>query len=90
MRRYAIKLTSKGQVTLPADYRRLVGAREGDRLSLVVDDEGRAVLTKMVDDLMRMQGIARRARAKAGLPSAAEDPIGDYLVDEDERTKSDS
>lgn len=51
MQRFAIKLTSKGQVTLPAEYRRLVGAKAGDRLSLVVDDEGRGTLTKARDDL---------------------------------------
>lgn len=89
MRRFAIKLTSKGQVTLPAEYRRLVGARAGDRLSLIVDDEGRGTLTKAVDDLSVVHDIVRRARAEAAPPSAAsDDPIGDYLIEADERTKS--
>lgn len=88
MRRFAMTLTSKGQVTLPAEYRRLVGAKAGDRLTLVIDDEGRGTLTKPTDDLMRIQEIAKRARAEAGLPSASDDPIGDYLLEEDERTKS--
>lgn len=89
MRRFAMTLTSKGQVTLPAEYRRLVDARAGDRLTLVVDDDGRGTLTKPKDDLMRIQEIARRAKAEAGPPSTSDDPIGDYLVEEDERTKSD-
>lgn len=88
MRRFAIKLTSKGQVTLPAEYRRLVGAKTGDRLMLVVDDDGRGTLTRPKGDLAAVHEIVRRARARAGEPSSSDDPIGDYLVEEDERTKS--
>ena len=87
MRRFAIKLTSKGQVTLPAEYRRLVGARSGDRLSLVVDEEGRGTLTKAVDDLSSVHEIVCRAREEGARPSRAKDPIGDYLLSEDDRTK---
>ena len=87
MKRFAIKLTSKGQVTLPAEYRRMVGAVSGDRLSLVVDDEGRGTLTKAVDDLSAVHDIVRRARAEGARPSRTTDPIGDYLLAEDERTK---
>ena len=87
MQRFAMKLTSKGQVTLPAEYRRLVGACAGDRLSLVVDEAGRGTLTKTVDDLSAVHDIVRRARAEGARASRAEDPIADYLVAEDERTK---
>lgn len=87
MRRFAMKLTSKGQVTLPAEYRRMVGAQVGDRLSLVVDDEGRGTLTKTVDDLSTVHEIVRRAKAEGSRPSRAKDPIGDYLLAEDERSK---
>lgn len=88
MRRFAVTLTSKGQVTLPAEYRRLVGARTGDRLELVVDDEGRGTLTKSTDDLSIVKEIARRARAEGATRSRSRDPIGDFLLAEDERTKS--
>lgn len=89
MHRFAMKLGFEGQVTLPAEYRRAVDAWAGDRLTLLVDDEGRGTLTKLEDDLMRSQEIARRARAEAGPPSTSNDPIGDDLVEEDDRTKSD-
>lgn len=88
MRRFAIKMTSKGQVTLPAEYRRLVDVRPGDRLSLTIEDHGRAVLTKANNDLSSMKAIAREARAEAGPASTSDDPIGDHLVAEDERTRS--
>lgn len=89
MQRFAMTVTSKGQITLPAEYRRAINAVAGDRLSLVVGDDGRAILTKDTDDLSAMRAIARRARAAAGAANPESDPIGDYLVAEDERTKSD-
>ena len=88
MQRFAMTVTSKGQVTLPAEYRRSIGAVPGDRLSLLLDDEGRATLTKHTDDLMAMQAIAQRARAAGAVVDESADPIGDYLAAEDERTKS--
>lgn len=34
-------LTSKGQVTIPAEVRRHLGIGQGDKLSFVIDDDGR-------------------------------------------------
>lgn len=38
------KLTSKGQVTIPAEVREALGLRAGDALTFEVDERGRAVL----------------------------------------------
>lgn len=46
MRRFAMTVTSKGQVTLPAGYRRLVRAEPGDQLEIIVEDDGQAKLRK--------------------------------------------
>ena len=88
MQRFAITVTSKEQITLPAEFRRAINAVAGDRLSLAVGDDGNAVLTRETDDLPSMQAIARRARTSAGQAEAGADPIGDDLVAADERTKS--
>jgi len=88
MQRFAMTVTSKGQVTLPAEYRRSIGALPGDRLSLVMNDDGHAVLTKDTDDLSAMQRIARGARPNDAAVATGTDSIGDYLVAEDERTKT--
>lgn len=88
MQRFGMTMTSKGQVTLPAEYRRAIGAVAGDRLSLLVAEDGHATLTKDTDDLASMRTIARRARAAGAKPNIGPDPIGDYLVAQDERTKS--
>jgi AbrB family looped-hinge helix DNA binding protein len=34
------KITSKGQITIPIEVRRLLGVREGDRLLFESDNEG--------------------------------------------------
>ena len=80
MRRFALTMTSKGQVTLPADYRRSIGIGPDDRLSLLLDDEGRATLTKASGDLMGLQSGARTARKNAVEPDPGTDPVGDYLI----------
>ena len=88
MRRFALTLSAQGQVTLPAEAQSALGAVPGDELSLVVDDGGRATLARASDGLAQMRAIARRARAAGATPDPGDDPIGDYLVAEDERTKS--
>ncbi|KMO29519.1 hypothetical protein VQ02_29500 [Methylobacterium variabile] len=87
MRHFALTLTPEGQVTLPAEARDALGVAPGEQLSLVVDDEGRATLEKP-DALHRLRSIARRARARVRRTTPSDDPIGDYLLAEDERTKS--
>lgn len=46
MRHYTLTVTSKGQVTLPSEYRRAVGIDTGSRLSLLVDEAGDGRLAK--------------------------------------------
>ena len=46
MRQYRLTVTSKGQVTLPAGYRKAAGIETGSTLNLVVDDSGMARLRK--------------------------------------------
>jgi AbrB family looped-hinge helix DNA binding protein len=88
MKRFAITLTSKGQVTLPAEYRRMVDARPGDRLALIVDEAGNASLRKADDDLSRLKAIGRRAKARHMQPrERAADPVGDFLLADDDRIR---
>ncbi len=87
MRRFAITLTSKGQVTLPAEYRRMLDARPGDRLALIVDEAGNASLRKADDDLSRLKAIGRRAKARSRPRERSADAVGDFLVAEDDRIR---
>ncbi|MGU3493240.1 AbrB/MazE/SpoVT family DNA-binding domain-containing protein [Xanthobacteraceae bacterium A53D] len=53
MRHYTLTVTSKGQVTLPADFRKAAGIETGATLQLVVDDEGQAHIRRRLtlDDI---------------------------------------
>ncbi len=49
MKEVVSTLTRKGQVTLPAEVRRRLGVREGDKVAFVIDDEQiRVVLPRSV------------------------------------------
>jgi hypothetical protein len=76
-------------VTLPADAHQMPDRAPGDQGSPISGDEGRAHSTRP-DTLFSLRDIARRARARTGPPAPSADPIGDYLLAEDARTKSDS
>lgn len=41
------KLTAKHQVTVPADVRKALGLRAGDRVVFMVEEDGKAVLRKV-------------------------------------------
>jgi AbrB family looped-hinge helix DNA binding protein len=40
MKEIVSTITSKGQVTIPAEVRRYLGVGQGDKLSFVIDDSG--------------------------------------------------
>jgi AbrB family looped-hinge helix DNA binding protein len=44
MKEIVSTITSKGQVTIPAEIRRRLGLRQGDKLSFVIEDDGRIEL----------------------------------------------
>lgn len=61
-------LTSKGQLTLPANVRRRLGLRAGDRLTFEDDGSGgfRLVATKKTHEVAQLAGLLKRhAPAKA-------------------------
>lgn len=62
-----ITLTSKGQVTLPAEARRMLGLKESDKLTVVVDSNSRSItLSKpmTVDELASMAHALPRKRVR--------------------------
>ena len=62
------KVTSKGQVTIPASVRRELGLDAGDRLLFVLEDDGRVVLYGSNLQVLRAAQQAFRGKAEeAGL-----------------------
>ena len=52
-------LTSKGQVTIPADVRQRLGLESGDRIEFVQMDGGYAI-KPAIDDVRSLKGLLRK------------------------------
>ena len=52
-------LTSKGQVTIPADVRQRLGLEAGDRIEFVEIDGGYAI-KPAIDDVRSLKGLLRK------------------------------
>ncbi|MDR1274985.1 MAG: AbrB/MazE/SpoVT family DNA-binding domain-containing protein [Candidatus Accumulibacter sp.] len=61
------KLTSKGQITVPAAIRKKLCLKEGDKLVFVTDDEGIRVLNASVLALERAQKAFAGEAERLGL-----------------------
>ncbi len=90
MYRFKVKVTSKGQMTLPAAFRRLAAVREGDTLDLIVDDEGHATLKKRssIDDLV---GSLRHLSGRLGRPLDKADikgSVDEAMAEQEERSRA--
>lgn len=72
------KVTSKGQVTIPADVRDAMGVREGDKVLLVRMDDGSVVIrSSNLDALRRAQDAFAGAAVEAGI--SGEDELDDLI-----------
>jgi AbrB family looped-hinge helix DNA binding protein len=57
MREYLAKVTSKGQLTLPAAVRRQLGIEPGDRVTIEIEDENGARLRRVEYDVDSVRGL---------------------------------
>ena len=53
-------LTSKGQITIPADVRRLLNLRAGDRVEFVQVEPGRFELVVATRSVRELKGLFRK------------------------------
>jgi antitoxin PrlF len=53
-------LTSKGQVTIPAEVRRRMGIDTGKRIDLVELKDGGFVIKPTVDDVRSLEGLLKK------------------------------
>ena len=67
MRHFELKVTSKGQVTLPSEYRKALGIETGATLSLTVDEHGQSTLKKRLS-VAEAIGSLRHLAPKRGRP----------------------
>ncbi len=53
-------LTSKGQITIPQQIRRLLRVEAGDQLDFIIDEQGRVVLNVTTTEIPELKGLLRR------------------------------
>ena len=53
-------LTSKGQITIPADIRHRLGVEAGDRIEFVELAEGGFAIKPATDDVRSLKGLLRK------------------------------
>ncbi|MCC6984715.1 MAG: AbrB/MazE/SpoVT family DNA-binding domain-containing protein [Bauldia sp.] len=59
MATYSAKVTSKGQITLPADLRESLGVKPGDRVVFTKDEAGKVHLSAQRGTLADLFGIVK-------------------------------
>ena len=87
MHRFKAKVTSKGQMTLPAGFRRLTGVDAGDTVDLVVDEDGRTMLKKR-RSINELVGSMNHLAQQLGRPGTKEDvatAIDEAMREQEER-----
>ena len=62
---YQAKITSKGQITLPAAMRRALNLNEGDRIAFSQDENGRFYIEARTNTLADLRGIATTQKIRA-------------------------
>jgi AbrB family looped-hinge helix DNA binding protein len=79
------KVTSKGQVTIPAEVRQALGISDGDRLQFFVHRDGRVFLQKRDRPVTAIFG-----RLKGAVPAAIsdEDAIAAEIEERDRRSRA--
>jgi AbrB family looped-hinge helix DNA binding protein len=69
-------ITSKGQVTIPADIRKSMGLTEGERVVFTVLDDGTTVMRAKSRSIVGLKGMLKSPRRRKGRISIAEMSIG--------------
>jgi len=68
-------LTSKGQITIPADIRKAMGLSAGERVVFTRLDDGTTIMRAKTRSIMELKGLLKSARGKRKV-SIAEMNIG--------------
>lgn len=77
-------VTRKGQITIPAEVRRLLAINEGDRVALLVDDNQLVCLMRTENAVARTAGMLRSEKAPLSaeaLREAGEQAIAESVAE---------
>lgn len=81
-------LTSKGQLTLPKSVRERAGTRTGDRLEVMVSEDGSIVLRPIRGSVERLFGLLRREGESPVSVEQMDEALSEQLAEDNERIRS--
>lgn len=61
-------ITSKGQVTIPADIRKALGLSAGERVVFTRLDDGTTIMRAKTRSIMDLKGMLKPARVRRKIP----------------------
>ncbi len=76
----AATVTSKGQITIPAEVRRTLGLKAGSRVDFVRVDDGVYVFVPAVGSITSLEGVIRAPSAPVTLEEM-DDAVADAIVE---------
>ena len=62
------RLTSKGQITIPADIRKALGLSTGERVVFTRLDDGTTVMRNKTRSVIDLKGLLKPARGRRKVP----------------------
>lgn len=60
-------MTSKGQITIPADIRKALGLEAGERVVFTQLDDGTTVMRAKTRSMSEIKGLLKAAKGKRGV-----------------------
>jgi AbrB family looped-hinge helix DNA binding protein len=71
---HASKITTKGQVTIPQEFRRLLRVRPGDKIAFEASDDGKVVIRK-IDCRVSLAGLLNNQITRQATNQEIDDAI---------------
>ena len=76
----AATMTSKGQITVPAEVRARLGLRAGVKVDFVVNDQGEMVLRPQTADIRSLRGLIAHKGSPVSI-EAMEEAVGEGFAE---------
>lgn len=83
-------LTRQGQITLPQEVRRHLGVSEGDRLEIIVAEDGSVRLLPLKGSVRRLSGLLRQEGASPLSVEEIDGVVAEAVAEDDARIRAEN